>query len=235
MQRKLITTADGSHSLYVEGLDENYHSKHGAIQESLHVFIKMGLHHLTEKGMKEISILEIGLGTGLNALLTWIEAEKLDINIRYTGLEAYPLEQEITDSLNYRELLTNNAPSGSAQSDAHDEVNEKYGAIHSSEWEKEIKLPGNFVLHKIKESLQEVKLTGKYDLIYFDAFGPRVQPEMWTDEIFAKIFALTNLGGVLVTYCSKGEVQRCMKRAGFTVEKVPGPPGKREMVRAIRL
>src|ERR1043165_7171113 len=167
MQRTLITTADGSHSLYVEGLDEHYHSKHGAIQESRHVFIKTGLHHLHSYGRKEIRILEIGLGTGLNALLTWIEAEKLDITIHYTGLEAFPLEADIIAQLNYTDQIEQ------IPGQARDDVKKKYKLLHECEWERPVFLAEHFSLHKIKNNLQEVKFENTFDLIYFDAFGPR--------------------------------------------------------------
>ena len=226
MQRRIITTADGSHSLYVEGLDENYHSKHGAIQESLHVFIKTGLHYIIEKGLREINILEIGLGTGLNALLTWMEAEKLDVKIHYTGLEAFPLDDQILAKLNYTALI------GQIPGQARNDLYEMFMSLHAVEWEKYVKVSENFELSKIKNTLRDVKFDASFDLIYFDAFGPRVQPEMWTDEVFARLFAATNPNGVLVTYCSKGDVRRSMMKAGFKVEKPAGPPGKRDMVRA---
>ena len=226
MQRRIITTADGSHSLYVEGLDENYHSKHGAIQESLHVFIKTGLHYIIEKGLREINILEIGLGTGLNALLTWMEAEKLDVKIHYTGLEAFPLDDQILAKLNYTALI------GQIPGQARNDLYEMFMSLHAVEWEKYVKVSENFELSKIKNTLRDVKFDASFDLIYFDAFGPRVQPEMWTDEVFAMLFAATNPNGVLVTYCSKGDVRRSMMKAGFKVEKPAGPPGKRDMVRA---
>jgi tRNA U34 5-methylaminomethyl-2-thiouridine-forming methyltransferase MnmC len=226
--RKIITTADGSHSIYVEGLDENYHSRHGALQESLHVFIKSGLHFLFGKGKREIRILEVGLGTGLNALLTWMEAEELNIGIHYTGLEAFPLDPEILDQLNYPKEITKTNPFAEVI------IKTKMAAIHSCDWEKDISLSGNFTLHKIRNTLRDVKFDSSFDLIYFDAFGPRVQPEMWTDEIFLKLFNATNQEGALVTYCSKGEVRRSMIRNGFSVEKLQGPPGKRDMVRAVK-
>jgi tRNA U34 5-methylaminomethyl-2-thiouridine-forming methyltransferase MnmC len=229
MQRRIIQTADGSHSLYVEGLDEHYHSVHGAIQESKHVFIKTGLQHLHKQGKQKISILEIGLGTGLNALLTYLEAKELGMEIHYSGLESFPLGKELLDQLNYTDMIA------SISGKRLDDVSEIFERIHFCEWEKENRFTEEFFMHKINSTLQEVELEEKYDLIYFDAFGPRVQPEMWTDEIFSKIAGVTKQGGCLVTYCSKGEVQRCMKRAGFSVEKLQGPPGKREMLRAERL
>ena len=228
MERELITTADGSHSLYVKGLDEHYHSIHGAIQESKHVFIETGLKHIVSKNIREVNILEIGFGTGLNALLTLMEAEKLNIKVNYTSLEAYPLNSELVSALNYVELL--------AQSESVEKANltSTFSQLHICDWEKEIEFSKNFTLHKIQNTLQEIIFNNNFDLTYFDAFGPRVQPEMWTEELFSKIFEATNLKGCLVTYCAKGEVKRTLKKVGYTVETLPGPPRKREMVRGTK-
>ncbi|HEY0029813.1 MAG TPA: tRNA (5-methylaminomethyl-2-thiouridine)(34)-methyltransferase MnmD [Bacteroidia bacterium] len=228
MKREIIKTADGSHSLYVEGLDEHYHSIHGAIQEAKHVFIKTGLQHLYNQGYSQINILEIGLGTGLNALLTCLEAEKLDIKIHYIALEAFPLELKLVEELNYVELL-----SESEQKEI-DVLKAIMNKMHISDWEKENSINPYFTLVKIKNTLQDVTFKGDFDLIYFDAFGPRVQPEMWTEELFAKLFAATKMKGSLVTYCAKGEVKRSIKKTGFFLETLPGPPGKREMVRGTK-
>lgn len=239
MQHTLIKTADGSHSLYVNDLDEHYHSIHGAIAEAIHVFIRTGLHYLHEKGFTEISILEIGLGTGLNALLTQIEAEKLNIRIKYTALEAFPLGIELVNQLNYAELITSDNEPHAELVSASDISNINSPAIifqriHTCEWEKPALITEKFNLHKINNTLQEVKFETTFDLIYFDAFGPRVQPQMWTEEVFSKIFNSTNPGGTLVTYCAKGEVKRTLKKVGYAVETLPGPPRKREMVRGTR-
>jgi tRNA U34 5-methylaminomethyl-2-thiouridine-forming methyltransferase MnmC len=228
MQRTLIKTADGSHSLYVNDLDEHYHSIHGAIAEALHVFIKTGLQYLHEKGSTEIRILEIGLGTGLNALLTFIEAEKLKIHIHYTTLEAYPLDIELLNQLNYVEMI-------SASPEMKTRVRDDFQKIHSAKWEEDIQLSDYFTIHKIKNTLQAVVFEKQIDLVYFDAFGPRVQPEMWTEEVFQKIIGATAPQGCLVTYCAKGEVKRTLKKVGYTVETLPGPPRKREMVRGTKL
>lgn len=225
MKHTLIKTADGSHSLYMNELDEHYHSIHGAIRESQHVFIKTGLQHLAEQGYSSISILEIGLGTGLNTLLTAMEAEELDVKISYTALEAFPLSMNVLNQLNYVELLS---------CKSENTIEKKFELIHSCEWENASQLTDNFSLHKIKNTLQEIKFKNTFDLVYFDAFGPRVQPEMWAEELFSKIFAATNSKGCLVTYCAKGEVKRTIKKVGFTLETLPGPPGKREMVRGTK-
>lgn len=229
MLRTIIKTADGSHSLFVEELNEHYHSIHGAIQESKHVFIDAGLKpfvsgssDLYRGGDGPLAILEIGLGTGLNVILTYIETQQSDNNIHYTAIEAYPVSADLIDQLNYVELLN-------AQN-----LQSVYTAIHVCEWERPVPLSNQFTLFKIKNTLQDTVLENSYHLIYFDAFGPGVQPEMWTEEIFAKLYAVVEPGGCLVTYCAKGEVKRTLKRVGFTVESLPGPPGKREMVRAIK-
>ncbi|MCX6296551.1 MAG: tRNA (5-methylaminomethyl-2-thiouridine)(34)-methyltransferase MnmD [Bacteroidetes bacterium] len=237
MLRTLITTADGSHSLYVKDLDEHYHSIHGAIQESKHVFIDTGLKHMASKGIQEINILEIGFGTGLNTILTLLETEKLNVKTNYTSLEAYPLGAEITSQLNYSKLITSTdreiQPFDSAQNDNNELIN-TFNNIHTCDWEKEIEFSKHFTLHKIKNTLQEVSFKNSFDLIYFDAFGPRVQPEMWTEELLRKIFDATKPGGCIVTYCAKGEVKRTLKKVGYIVETLPGPPRKREMVRGTK-
>jgi tRNA U34 5-methylaminomethyl-2-thiouridine-forming methyltransferase MnmC len=229
MLRTIIKTADGSHSLFVEELNEHYHSIHGAIQESKHVFIDAGLKPFISGSLASFSerkgpltILEIGLGTGLNAMLTYIETQRSDINIHYTAIEAYPVSADLIDQLNYVELLNSQ------------NIQPVYTTIHACEWDMPVALSNQFTLLKIKNTLQEAVLESSYHLIYFDAFGPGVQPEMWTEEIFAKLYAVVEPGGCLVTYCAKGEVKRTLKRVGFTVESLPGPPGKREMVRAIK-
>ncbi len=229
MKRELIITADGSHSLYVQDLDEHYHSIHGAIQESKHVFIETGLKHIVSKGIQEINILEIGFGTGLNALLTLMEAEKLNIKVNYTSLEAYPLDIELVNELNYVELLS--------KSENSDEkiLKTVFDKLHSSDWQKEIEFSKNFTLNKLQNTLQEIKFNKTFDLIYFDAFGPRVQAEMWTEYLFSKIFEAANSNSCLVTYCAKGEVKRTLKKVGYIVETLPGPPRKREMVRGSKI
>jgi tRNA U34 5-methylaminomethyl-2-thiouridine-forming methyltransferase MnmC len=230
MKTEIIQTADGSHSLYIRELDEHYHSKHGAIQESKHVFIDAGLKHIISqaKYISAINILEVGVGTGLNMLLTFLETQNSEIKINYTAIEAHPVKSDMLNQLNYVSLLSESA-------EELESLHSIFNKIHTSEWEKEISLSEHFVIHKIKNTLQEIKLEDTYDLIYFDAFGPRVQPELWTEEIFSKIFSATKSDGCLVTYCAKGEVKRTLKKVGFIVESLPGPPGKREMVRAVRI
>ena len=228
MLRTIIKTADGSHSLFVKELNEHYHSIHGAIQESKHVFIEAGLNPLLSdlidpNTQAPLQILEIGLGTGLNALLTCIEAEKTRQNIFYSAIEAYPVTSDLVDQLNYPALL---------EAQKYLSV---FNAIHTAEWEKAIPLSGQFILYKINNTIQETVLEKKFNLIYFDAFGPAVQPEMWTEEVFTKLYEAAEVGGILVTYCAKGEVKRTLQKVGFTVESLKGPPGKREMIRARKM
>lgn len=228
MKPSLIKTEDGSHSLFIKDLNEHYHSIHGAIQESKHVFINAGLKQILPKKPLTISILEIGLGTGLNALLTFMESEQFAGTINYTALEAFPIDRELAKELNYPELL--------GHSELNNEANLRsiFNTLHSCDWKKQIAISEQFNFYKIKNTLQKVDLKKSFDLIYFDAFGPPVQPEMWTEELFSKIFSATEANGCLVTYCAKGEVKRTLKKVGYRVESLAGPPGKREMVRAVK-
>lgn len=214
--RKIIITEDGSSSIYLPAFDEHYHSVHGALQESKHVFMKMGWEPVAEK-QDEISILEIGFGTGLNAMLVLEEVQKYpEKTVRYTSLEAYPVSNTDAAQLNY--FGTNR---------------ELFLSLHEAEWENNFSPIENFTLLKKKIALEGYQpKENQFDLVFFDAFSPRVQPELWTADIFRKMYSSMKPGGKLVTYCSKGEVRRSMVAAGLTVEKLPGPKGKREMVRA---
>jgi len=220
-KKEFKITADGSHTLYVPNLDETYHSSHGAIQEAMHVFINAGLNFINKSDLK---VLEIGFGTGLNAFLTLLEASKRSRNIKYTSLEAYPLDQEIISQLNYTEEL-NSTPK---------EI-ELFNELHQVEWESYQQITEQFRLSKKQVKLSEFKPTEQFDVIYFDAFGPRVQPNMWTVPIFEAMYKCLAKDGVLVTYCAKGSVKRALKEVGFEIEALPGPPGKREMTRAIKV
>lgn len=221
MERKIVRTADGSTTIFLPDWDEHYHSKHGALQEAYHVFIKQGLEDVSRsKGKNLISILEIGFGTGLNAFITLLEAEKNGLQIEYTGIEAYPVSREELEGLNYTENFT--------EKEAHS----YFEVLHQIAWEMNQEITSYFKLHKKKQFFQEIKAEDSFDLLYFDAFGARVQPDLWTEEIFAIMFRAMKPGGVLVTYSAKGSVRRAMQAVGFQVERLPGPPGKREMLRA---
>ena len=221
MKRIIIKTDDGSSSIYLPDLDEHYHSIHGAIIEAFHVFIKNGL-DLFEKGSK-IDILEIGFGTGLNCFITFLESQKRNLKINYTGIEAFPLKEEEISQLNYVEEL-----------DAVD-YKKIFAKIHQIEWGKQTKINKDFDLLKKEIFFKEVNDENQFDLIFYDAFGARVQPDLWTEEIFKKMFSALKNNGILVTYSAKGSVRRAMQSVGFLVERLPGPPGKREMLRAKKI
>ncbi len=212
-------TSDGSHTLFVPAIDETYHSTHGAIQESMHIFIEAGLRQCTKT---EIKILEIGFGTGLNAFLTLLESQRQNIKIHYTTLELYPVDVEKAIKLNYPDNL-------SMESSA------LFEKLHTSEWNNEVQINPNFVLKKIKTDFTHFDFDSKFDVVYFDAFSPEKQPEMWTKEQFDKVFASCEQKAILTTYCAKGEVRRAMKAAGFMVERLPGPIGKREILRSRKI
>lgn len=219
MERKIITTSDGSKTIHIIDWNEQYHSKHGAIQEAYHVFIKSGLSLFKDRSL---SILEIGFGTGLNCLITLLEAQKLNLKVQYTGVEAYPISSEELEQLNYISEL---------KADAFSTYFQK---MHDSLWEKEIEISDTFRLSKEQTEFKNLEHTNQFNLIYFDAFGARVQPELWTEVIFSKMYAALQNEGVLVTYSAKGSVRRAMQAVGFIVERLPGPPGKREMLRATK-
>lgn len=211
-----MITADGSTTIHIPEWDEQYHSKHGAIQEAKHVFIKNGLSLFA---YQKLSILEIGLGTGLNCFITFLEAPKMNLTIDYVGIEAYPLAVEEVEKMNYVNQL-----------DAT-EFSNVFNQMHQQDWEVKREISPDFSLKKRKQFFNEINDENKFDLIYFDAFGARVQPELWTEEIFEKMHKSLKTGGILVTYSAKGSVRRAMQSVGFIVEKLPGPPGKREMLR----
>jgi len=217
MKREIITTNDGSKTIHLPDWNENYHSIHGAVQEAQHVFIKSGLSEISKQ---EIHILEIGFGTGLNAILTLNKAKETEQKIHYSGIEAYPIQLDELKALNYEDLPEIK------------ENEELFWQLHSSEWNKTNNIAPLFDLYKIQLFLDDFQPPkNRYDLIYFDAFGPRVQPEMWSKEVFEKLFKSLKNEGLFVTYCAKGQVRRDLIEVGFQVEKIPGPPGKREMLR----
>ncbi len=219
MKRRIITTGDGSKTIHIEDWDEQYHSKHGAIQEAYHVFIKNGLDACSGS---QISVLEIGFGTGLNAFITLLEAAKRQLRIHYTGVEAYPIASEEWSELEYVSQLQ--VPS----------LKPVFEKLHKCSWETPIQVDNRFVLHKQQKDFRSIIDEDLFNLVYFDAFGARVQPELWTEQIFQKMFAALKPGGILVTYSAKGSVRRAMQSVGFLVERLPGPPGKREMLRATK-
>lgn len=220
MKHEIIITQDGSSSIYIPELDETYHSKFGAIQEAKHVFIKNGL-DLFEDG-SEISILEIGFGTGLNALITMLEAEKRNLKVNYVGVEAYPIALDEIVQLNYVEQLE----SLEKQTD--------FEKMHAANWEDEIVINPNFTLTKRKLSFADISDENTFDLIYFDAFGFTVQPELWNEEIFEIMYKSLKNRGILTTYACRTSIKNAMQHAGFQTLKLPGAPGKREMLRALK-
>ncbi|WP_237274710.1 tRNA (5-methylaminomethyl-2-thiouridine)(34)-methyltransferase MnmD [Tenacibaculum ovolyticum] len=217
MKREIIITSDGSTTIHLPDWNEQYHSKHGAIQEAYHVFIKNGL-ELQKK--EEISILEIGFGTGLNCFITFLESNK---TINYVGVEAYPVVAEEVLKLNYvTELKAKNEQA-------------VFNKMHAQSWEEKHKITQNFSLTKRQQFFKDIDDKEQFDLIYFDAFGAEHQPDLWTEEVFKRMFEALKENGILVTYSAKGSVRRAMQTVGFTVERLPGPPGKREMLRATKL
>ena len=218
MKREVIETGDGSKTIRIIDLDENYHSTHGALQEAEHVFIKNGLLEFINKS--QISIFEMGFGTGLNAFLSAIKANDLKLKIQYTGIEAFPVSIDELNQLGYNDIA------GKSNS-------ELYNKLHETLWGEMNEISEWFSLRKINNQLQLINFDNEsFDIVYYDAFGPRAQEEMWSIELFQKMYDSIKDGGFLVTYCAKGQVKRNMKAVGFEVEPLPGPPGKREMTRA---
>jgi tRNA U34 5-methylaminomethyl-2-thiouridine-forming methyltransferase MnmC len=220
MQREIQLTADGSHTISIPEMNVLYHSKHGAIQESKHVFIEAGLCYLiNQQNLRSIKIVEIGFGTGLNALLSWQMANKLKVPVEYTTIEPFPISREEANTINHGHLLS---------------MEESFQQIHASPWGLDIILNDYFTLQKINSSLSDFNTPHLFNCIYFDAFDPLTQPELWTQAVFEKLFSFLQPGGTLLTYCSKSLIRQAMTAVGFTVQKIPGPYGKREMVRAIK-
>ena len=218
MRREIQITSDGSTTIHLPDWDENYHSKHGAIQEAKHVFIKNGL--ALFENQSSVDILEIGFGTGLNAFITYLESKNNRQSINYTGVEAYPIAAEEVLAMNYSKELN-----------AMDDFS-VFQMMHSGTWEENNKLSDYFNLTKRKQFFESIDDQSAFDLIYFDAFGYRVQPELWSVDVFFRMFSALRTNGILVTYAARGIVKRNMIEAGFAVEKLEGPPGKREMFRA---
>ena len=216
---RIELTDDGSHSIFSERFEALYHSKHGAIQESKHIFINSGL-NFYPKNEDQINILEMGFGTGLNLLLTLINSEKTQKKIHFETVEAYPISHKHSRSLNYVDLL--NRP----------DLSEAFVDIHVSEWNRTHQLNQQFSYKKHHLKLQDSHFTNLFDIVYYDAFAPDCQEELWTAEIFEHIARYLKPSAILVSYCAKGDFKRALIAAGFTIEKIPGPPGKREMIRA---
>lgn len=228
----LFITEDGSHSVHSEQFSVSYHSKYGAIQETQHVFIEAGLKTFLQKAPEEINILEIGFGTGLNALMTFLEMEAISQKINYFTLEAYPLSMEHVQQLNYTQLLN-------AQ-----HYQDVFLKMHTSEWtlsngqnldmDKMIPLSKDFNFQKLLMDFENIAFENIADIIYFDAFAPDAQPQLWEDKMMHKMYKALRQNGILTTYCAKGIVKRTLKSVGFIVEGLPGPPGKREISRAVK-
>jgi tRNA U34 5-methylaminomethyl-2-thiouridine-forming methyltransferase MnmC len=216
----IYRTADQSHTLYNEELDETYHSRNGAVEESRYVFLKQGF-ELKAALQHVLNILEVGFGTGLNALLTLTEAEESRTRCAYHSLETFPLPAEVVQTLNHTEFI---------EASHHD----KFELIHRAAWNEPTAIAPYFTLQKISESIHTYQPQTGFDLVYFDAFGPDKQPDMWTQSVFDKLYTWMNAGAVLVTYSSKGDVRRALAQAGFQVERLPGPPRKRHMLRATK-
>ncbi len=212
---RLVTTKDGSHTLFNEKIGDSYHSRHGAVQESRYVFLEQGLEKIAEF-QSDIHILELGFGTGLNAALTWMFAlDHPQLSLHYSGMEKFPLSVTEAGQLNYNQYLT-----------------EDFTVLHTKEWNTDHSLTANFTFKKVKSDFDQLNTTEAFDLVYFDVFGPVYQPEYWQEPFLSKVAQSLKVSGMLVTYCAQGAFQRALKELDFVVENLPGPPGKREMVRA---
>ncbi len=216
----VFLTDDGSHSFFSEQFGVSYHSTHGAIQETQHIFIDAGLKNVLQQDLAEIVILELGFGTGLNALMTWIEAEHLRQKIRYITYEMYPLSIEDAEVLNYQTQLHFPA--------------DIFRAMHNCSWNECHELSPYFLFEKRLASIESIDFHSSIHLIYFDAFAPEIQPQLWEQPIMQKMYDALCVNGVLTTYCAKGKVKRILKEVGFKIEPLPGPPFKREITRAVK-
>ena len=216
---KLFQTADGSNSLMSEQFGVSYHSKHGAVQETQHVFINAAFNHIS---MPKVKLLEIGFGTGLNALMTLQNCRKTSKEVEYVAVEAYPVSMETVESLDYHTMLKDNT------------LEQPLKTMHQLESHVLTELESNFKFEKRIMLFEDIDESNQYDIIYFDAFAPNAQPELWDVDLLAKMYRALKKGGILTTYCAKGQVKRNLKSLGFTVESIPGPPGKREMTRALK-
>jgi len=224
IKRTIRITEDGSTTIELIGKNENFHSTHGAIQESEHIFIQNGLLQKA-KEQSAISIFEMGFGTGLNALLTKLVSEEKKLEIEYFTIEAFPIEKTLFEKLNFSERL-----------ELKGEKAEYLKALHKTDWERKTELFSNFQFEKRNIKLEAVELPeNTFDLVYFDAFNPDLQPELWTEDVFRKIYLAMKSKGILMTYSAKGKVKRALKAAGFVLNALPGPIGKREITQAIKI
>lgn len=221
IKREFKKTGDGSQTIYLPDLDETYHSVHGAIQEAKHVFIQQGLQHFHEKNTNNdpIHILEMGLGTGLNAFLAAIWAAENNRQVIYCGIEAFPVDIEMNRAMDYPKSL------------GHSQL---FETLITAPWEESISLSNNFQLLKIERHFEEFQAENAFDVLFYDAFGPRAQEEMWNEAVIAHACHFLKPGGIFVTYCAKGQLRRDLKNLNLLTERLPGPPGKREMTRATR-
>jgi len=217
MNKEFVITEDGSHTIYLPEMDEHYHSTHGAIQESLHIYINEGLLQFVNQ---RISVLEIGFGTGLNAFLSCIFAQKHNISVKYWSIEKFPLTEAEYRNLNYADREFR-------------EFASIFDKIHCSQWDTDVEIAPNFTLHKIQADLTtyQFNFRSPIDLLYYDAFAPNKQPDLWTDEIIKKVCGCVGEEGIVVTYCAKGSVRRAFAGVGFQMERLPGPTGKKEIIR----
>ena len=222
MERHIIITEDGSNSIFHEALNEHFHSVHGALQESTHIFIRAGLHEAASE-FDNLNILEVGFGTGLNALLTLADPIITSRLVNYTAIEPFPLSGEIVSKLNY------------TIDPVYSPYRELFLMMHKQPPAIPVQLTPLFIFNRLDKKVEEIQFEeSNFNLVYFDAFSPQVQPELWTAELFSSIYRGLQTGGLLVTYSCKGSVKRSLKAAGFKVEQLPGPPGKREITRAVK-
>lgn len=223
MHREIIVTEDGSHTIRAGDRNHTYHSRHGALQESSHVYIHSGLQYLLDQGLNSVIIFEMGFGTGLNALLTLVKATERNIPVLYITVETEPLSGIEARALNYCSLLE------------RPDLQPLFNELHDATWETNAVINPFFTIRKMRVPMEELELDQPVDLVYYDAFSPAAQPELWTPAVFERISGFMKTGAVLLTYCSKGDVKRAMKAAGLKVKKVPGPLYKRDILRVTKI
>lgn len=226
LKREIKVTRDGSKTIFLESWNESYHSKHGALQEAEHVFIENGINKF--KYLDRIRILELGFGTGLNALLSLLWAAQNSKEVHYTSLEKFPLDLNEIKTLDYQDMISQKNKELRA-----DTIYDNFVKIHESPWEEMVKIHDYFDLFKLKMDFKNMNFqANSFDIVYFDAFGRRVQPELWSEEIFGKIFNYLKPDGLITSFASNSHTRKTLESCGFQVEKLKGPPGKREMINA---